>query len=1189
MLPGWMLLLVSLGYAALLFGVAWWGDRNPDYTQHRPWLRPLVYSLSLAVYCSSWTFYGAVGSAVRSGFGYLPIYLGPLLLLLFGWRILERLALIAQSQNIVSISDFIAARYGRAQRLAALVTLMALIAAVPYLALQYKAVAVSLEVLTGRGTRTTPLGDPALYVAALMAVFAILYGTRKIDASEHRPGMMLAIALESLVKLVALIAVGVFAVGWMGARELPLTEATQALVHNATPVGFVGQTLLAFTAILCLPRQFHVAVVECQDVADIRRARWLFGAYLVLVSLAVVPIAGAGLAAFGADPSVPADTYVLALPLSGNADLLALFAYIGGFSAATGMVIVASVALATMVSNDLVMPPLLARGWAEKRGGDVAATVLWTRRVAIVCFAAMAYGYYRVSSGDATLASYGLMSFAAVAQFAPALIGGLYWRGASRAGVEVGLLLGFGAWAYTLLLPTLTDAGWIERAWLDAGPFGVAWLRPRQLFGLEGWDPLTHGTFWSLLLNVGALFLVSARWRPGFDERLRTAPFLDPYAGAQQPLDGGASHGGMQVADLLALAGRIVGERSARRAFAERAQGGSAPLQLHAPADRAWVQFTERLLAAAIGASSARLVLTSALKGSGMDVAQVVSVLDETGQALRFNRQLLAVTFENMAQGISVVDRALRLVSWNRRYQDMFGYSEGMLYVGRPIAELIRYNVERGLVGAGVQVDAEVDKRLNYLREGGPHVYVRERADGTVIESRGEPLPGGGYVMTFNDISDYKRAETALREANETLEQRVAARTREAEAAQASRTRFLAAVSHDVLQPLNAARLFASALRESDGDAGEQRHLAERVDTSLRAAEELLDGLLDISRLDTGALQPQLTDFDAGELLRQLAAQYAPVAAAHGLQLRVHAPLLAVRSDRRLLRRVLQNFLANALRYTREGRIVLAARARGDSVELQVWDTGPGIPDYHLQQIFEEFYRIEQPSHGDEKGLGLGLSICQRISAILGHPLDVRSRTKQHVQREADARADESFVDPRSPQPVHAGDGLPRSRLPECRLSGSMFSIRAPRVAHAAPFAAPEPPDIPDSLAGMRVLCLDNDPDILAGMAALLGRWGIDVIGTTTVDDALARMDALPDVLLVDYHLHDRLDGLDALDALRARHRSVPGALLTADGSEALKQAARARGYRVLTKPLRPASLRAFLAAQRQDQRLTQA
>ncbi|MFC3716047.1 NahK/ErcS family hybrid sensor histidine kinase/response regulator [Luteimonas soli] len=1146
MLPGWILLLVSVAYAALLFVVAWWGDRHPQYSQGRSWLRPLVYSLSLAVYCSSWTFYGAVGTAARTGIGYFPIYLGPLLMLLFGWRILERLALVAQSQGTVSIADFIAARYGRSQRLAAMVSVIALIAAVPYLALQYKAVAVSLGVLGGRAVSHSALGDPALYVAALMALFAILYGTRQVDASEHRPGMMLAIALESMVKLVALIAVGIFAIGWFAGRDLQLADATRALLVDHRPVGFIGQTLLAFTAILCLPRQFHVAVVECVEVADIRRARWMFGTYLAVISLMVLPIASAGVSLFNGDPGIAPDSIVLALPLAEGRDWLALAAYIGGFSAATGMVIVASVALATMVSNDLVMPPLLRRGWAQRHGGNVASTVLWIRRIAIGCFAAMAYGYYRVSGSDTTLASYGLMSFAAVAQFAPALIGGLYWRGASRQGVEAGLLLGFGAWMYTLLLPALTDAGWFNRSWIDNGPFAIGWLRPRQLFGLVGWDPLTHGTFWSLLLNIGALFLVSARWRPGFDERLRNAPFLDPYA-ARPALVPGASHSGVQIADLLALAGRIVGERSARRSFAEQAEARGNALDPHAAADRHWVQFTERMLAAAIGSSSARLVVTRALKGSGMDVAEVVAVLDEAGQELRFNREILSSTLENLGQGVSVVDRDMRLVSWNRRYQEMFGYPDGMLYVGRPVADLIRYNAQRGELGGGEpgngesdDVQAQIDKRIGHMRAGSPHVVERVRASGQVIEMRGQPLPGGGYVTSYSDVTDYKRVESALREVNETLEQRVAARTREATEAQQSRTRFLAALSHDVLQPLNAARLFTSALREANEPA-EQRHLAERVDTSLRAAEELLDGLLDVSRLDAGALQPEFSEFDAGDLLRQLAAQYAPMAAARGIDLRLHLRPLPVRSDRRLLRRVLQNFLANALRYTREGRIVLATRTRGERVELQVWDTGPGIPDHHLGQIFQEFMRYEQPTNWGEQGLGLGLSICQRISHILDQPLHVRSTPGR----------------------------------------GSMFSILVPRAS--GPVAALPMPrgGLPDSLTGMRVLCLDNDSDILAGMAALLGRWEVEVLRAATVDEALAKMAGRPDVLLVDYHLHDRLDGLDALDALREGHPHLPGALLTADGSDALKRAARARGYRVLTKPIKPASLRAFLAAQR--------
>jgi len=1140
LISSWILLLVSIGYAALLFGVAWWGDRRPLYPD-RPWLRPAVYSLALAVYCSSWTFYGAVGTAVRNGIGYLPIYLGPLLMLIFGWRIIERLALIARSENTVSIADFISSRYGRSRRLAALVAVIALVGIVPYLALQYKAVAMSLEVLTGQSNDDHSfITDPALYVALLMALFATLFGTRQVDATEHHHGMMLAIALESVIKLVAMIAVGIFAWSWLGDHQLRITDSARMLFEHTPSVGFVSQTILSFLAIICLPRQFHVAVVECSDVGDIRRARWLFGGYLVLISAMVVPIASAGVALFGGGGQIADDSMVLALPLAEGSTVLALVAYIGGFSAATGMVIVASIALATMVSNDLVMPVLLRRN-----GGRAAAAdrVLWIRRLAILLLAVMAYGYYRSSSDDSTLASYGLMAFAAVAQFAPGVLGGLYWRGASRKGVEAGMVLGFATWIYTLLLPAMTMAGGLDASWLLNGPFGISWLRPQQLFGMSGWDPLAHGTFWSLLANTGALMIVSARWRPGVDERLRAAPFLDPYS--QRPAVAGVWPGHVHVADLLALAERVVGERHAHRAFVEQATSLGRELQSNAPADRAWVQFTERLLAASIGAASARLVLTSLLRGSGMELGEVVAVLDEAGQELRFNREILSTTLENISAAVAVVDPDMRLTAWNRRYQQLFGYPDGMLYVGRPVADLIRYNAERGELGEG-NVEDQIERRIRHMRAGSPHVFERTRSDGKVIEMRGQALPGGGYVTSYNDITDYKHAEQALLEANETLEQRVAERSHEAEIAQQSKTRFLAAISHDVLQPLNAARLFASALREHPTNSDEQRHLAERVDASLRAAEELLDGLLDVSRLDAGGLRPTIEDFDAGLMMRELASQYAPIAASRGLRLHAHASALWVRSDRRLMRRVMQNFIANALRYTRAGRIVLGVRPRGAQVELQVWDTGPGIPEHHMRQIFDEFHRYQQPFDWGEQGLGLGLSICQRISRLLEHDLNARSEVGH----------------------------------------GSMFSILLPRVAalHGqapAPAATRLQPLHRDNLlAGLRVLCVDNDQEILDGMRALLGRWQVHVITASTVDQALQQLAARPDVVLVDYHLHDRLDGLETLDALQAASPlPIPGALLTADGRDELKQLARSRGYRLLTKPVKPASLRAFLSA----------
>lgn len=1158
MIPGWILLLVSAGYVGLLFAVAYYGDKRSTRPKTQSsqfhWLRPAVYSLALAVYCSSWTFYGAVGTAARTGLGFLPIYLGPLLMLMFGWRIIERLVLISGEHRIVSIADFLSSRYGRAPGLAALVATVALTAAVPYVALQFRAVAMSVQVLAGVPANAGILADPALYVALMLAVFAILFGTRQIDATEHHHGMMLAVALESLVKLLAFVAIGVFALWHLpgdGGIAARIVQAVPVVVAPGLPTGFVAQTLLAFTAIVCLPRQFHVAVVECQDPNDLRAARWLFGAYLMLISVLVLPITLAGqmvLSGSGVSP----DTYILALPLALKQETLALIVYIGGFSAATGMVIVSSVALATMVSNDLIVP-LLLRSGALRQGQGIDRQVLWVRRATILGLALMAYAYHRAAGGNDTLAQHGLLAFAAVAQFAPALIGGLYWRGASRAGAFAGLLVGTLLWLYTLLLPALANNGWFSIGWIERGPLGVSWLRPEQLFGLLGWDALTHGTFWSLLFNIGAFVFVSARQRPRLQDQLLASSFLDPYV--QRPALGpGGWAGSVRGGELLVLAERIVGERAARRAFEEYAAQQGRAWQPEQPADRALAQFTERLLASAIGAASARLTLTSALRGSGMELGEVVALLDEANQELRFNRQVLATTLDNISQGVSVIDGELRLVAWNRRYQQLFDYPDGMLYVGRPVSDLIRWNAERGEMGPTTPntgrldtrtVESQVQRRLRHLRAGALHVSERVRANGQVIEMHGQPLDGGGYVTSYSDVTDYKRAEQALLEVNETLEQRVEQRTREAESAQQSKTRFLAAVSHDVLQPLNAARLFTSALRETD-DPGELLRLAERVDASLRAAEDLLDGLLDVSRLDAGVLRPELSDFDAGELLRELAAQYAPSAAGRHLQLRVRVPdaPLSVRSDRRLLRRALQNFLANALRYTREGGVLMAARDRADAVEFQVWDTGPGIPSHHLGQIFEEFRRFEQPGAGGERGLGLGLSICQNIARTLEHPLSVRSRV-----------------------------GL-----------GSVFTITVPfgHALSAVPVAEAPVDTTTDSLVGLRVLCIDNDREILDGMRALLGRWGVIALTGATVGEALALLSEQPDVALVDYHLHDRLDGLGVIDALRAQSgRTLPAALLTGDGSDALKLAARERGCAVLTKPVKPASLRAFLAAQR--------
>ena len=1151
MIAGWILLLVSLLYVGALFGIAYYGDRRPMYP-NRAWLRPLVYSLALAVYCSSWTFYGAVGSAAGSSLSYLPIYLGPILFFVFGSGVLRRLTLVAKQRNITSIADFIASRFGKSHRLAALVTLIAVTAAVPYLALQFKAVAMSIDTLSGQtAALASPLHDSAFYIALLLAMFSILFGTRQIDATEHHHGMMLAIATESVIKLAAFVAIGIYAlhVGGIAAAVQP---PAHALLAQGLPAGFVTQVLLAYVAMFCLPRQFQVGVVECENPGDVKHARRLFPLYLLLISALVLPIVAASSVYAGA--GIAPDAYLLWLPLANNHTLLATFAYIGGFSAATGMVIVECVALSTMISNDLVMPALLhVPGLGLDRRADLSSLVLKVRRVSILLLALLAYGYYRVITRDANLASMGLLAFVALAQFAPAIVSALYWRGASRIGVGAGLIAGFAIWLYTLLLPSLAEAGWLPAQWISHGVFGIGWLQPRALFNLHGWDPITHGAFWSLLGNIACVVLLSLRFRPSVEDRLRAAAFLDPYP--ERAAAAGDWRGRIPVGDLRALAGRILGERHAARAFDEYDDSNVNAANPAAIADRALLQFTERLLAGAIGAASARRMLTSALHGKGLDLSEAALLLDETSQALRFSRDLIAVTFDNMSQGISVVDAELRIVAWNRRYLDLFAYPEGFVHIGRPLEDLLRYNAKRGLLGAG-DAEALVQQRLQHLRSGTQHVFVRERADGHVIEMRGEPLPGGGYLTTFSDITDHKRAERELLEANENLEQRVALRTRElsaalaaqeqakrqAEMANVSKTRFLAAASHDLLQPLNAARLFTSALRQQPQLDRESAQLAERIDTAFKSAEELLDTLLEASRLESGRQQPEIASVALAEVFEPMRMQFSVLAQARGLDLRVVPTRLTVRSDPQLLRRIVQNFLSNALRYTRRGGIVLGARRRGEHVSIEVWDTGPGIAPQHLDAIFDEFQRLDQPSPWGEKGLGLGLAICERIARMLGHRLAVRSRPGR----------------------------------------GSMFAVEVPRAADRSAGAAPAKvrAAAPGIVSGLHALCLDNDSAILDAMAALLGRWQVTCDICSNVEEAKSAIrQRRPDLLLADYHLDDNVDGLDALDLLRAACSSPPpGALITADASAELKARARERGYALLRKPVKPAALRALIA-----------
>ncbi|HEY5718330.1 MAG TPA: PAS-domain containing protein, partial [Motiliproteus sp.] len=774
MLEGWFIILISLTYVGILFAIAYYGDNHAkDLLSSRA--RPVVYSLSLAVYATSWTFYGAVGRASTSGWEFLATYLGPIITFIVLWPAITKIVAVSKKQNITTISDFIASRYGKSQGLAILVTVIAVLGIVPYIALQLKAVAISYNALTSAAGEAANGSDTALFVALLMALFSILFGTRHIDATEHHEGIVLAVAFESIVKLAAFIAVGLFvSFGVFNGFDDLFTKAAQELAHNENfnkdlaQNSFLTETLLAALAIICLPRQFHVAVVENADPGDLRTARWVFPLYLILASLFVLPIATAGMLTFP-DGSVDADTFVLTLPLVNGESRLAVIAFVGGLSAATSMVIVATITLSTMVCNDIVIPLLMQISWVRARITalqDLGSLLLKIRRLTIINLMLLAYFYYRIFGDGGSLASFGLLAFVAVAQFAPALFGAVLWKQGNRQGVAVGISAGFLIWLYTLVIPTMNNAGLVPQ-WMVNLLWQSEWLQPTALFGIHFNDTLTHGTFWSLLLNCFFYFLFSRYTSPRLIDRIQASTYVDQVAEAGESTH--ALTGNTTVGDLQLLAERFIGVSKANHAFTGFAlQRGEDPPLSGDKASRELIDFTERLLAGVIGASSARILISSTLRGRDMQLGDVVTIVDEASQVLKFNRSLLQSTIENINQGISVVDQQLRLVAWNRRYLEMFEYPDGLVCVGRPAAEVFRYNAEMGEYGPG-DVEFHVSQRLAMLQSGKAHSYIRYRQDGTVLEVQGNPMPGGGYVNTYMDITEHKRTEEALRESEQSI------------------------------------------------------------------------------------------------------------------------------------------------------------------------------------------------------------------------------------------------------------------------------------------------------------------------------------------------------------------------------------------------------------------------------------
>lgn len=1129
---GWVGLAIV--YLLFLFWIAQWGDKNTPLAR-RITSSPYVYSLALAIYCTAWTFFGAVGQSSRDQWMYLPVLLGPMLVYLFGSSLIRKLILVSKKQHINTVADFIASRYGKRQTVALVVTIIALLATIPYIALQLKAIGAMFLVMSGQSN-----GQLVVLIATIfIAVFAIYFGTKQTDVTEHRRGLMLAVSFESLIKLIALLVIGYIAFTlWYNNPHQPFLQEyyTPEALSQFTSLAFWAQTLMAAAAVICLPRQFHVAIIDNLNIDHVKTARWLFPLYLLLMSSTIPVIAMAGSNIFGGVGTEP-DQYVLAFAVLSDSLLIQVLVFVGGLSAATAMMIVATLTLSTMLANDVVLPKLLSINSQTASITNYSNKIRIIRRLIIGVVLLLGFIYQQQMTETSSLASIGLIAFSLVIQLLPSIIGGLYWKKGHAHGVYAGLLMGFVSWVFWLILP-LTDM---------------------TISGYTQTEILSQGAIVSLFANTIAYYTFSRIAPARLIDKIQSEAFVHPLDTSR------TNHKSSQVnitnGDLVTLLTTFMGQSRCEQLLSEYSRRNNVNVDLSDKPNIQILSFCERALGGVIGSSSARALVNSVAEGKKLDFSEVINFFDGTTQAMQFNMTALLTSLESMEQGISVIDKNLNLVAWNKRYTQLYEYPDEYLAVGTPIEKLMRYNALKGELGPG-DVDQMVTRRLEHLRNGTPHRFTRQRADGHVIEMVGNPLPGGGFVTSFNDITSHVEIQQALEEANIDLTTRIKKRTEEvhsinadlrleiekraeveqelirarkfAEEANASKTRFLALASHDIIQPLNAAKLYLSALQDSTLSQN-AREILSKLNHSVNSSEHLISTLLDISRLDQGEMAPTISDIHFKDIIEPLLSDMTVKAQNKGLEFNHVVRDLWIKADKTFTYRIIQNLISNAIKYTDVGKVLVTARMHKGHVEVRIYDTGIGIPKDKINAIFSDFYRVQE---SNESGVGLGLGVVRRLTQQINGSIKVNS----------------------------------------VKDKGSCFILTLPlgkqQVAQKTAVRTSN-----SALAGLKALCVDDKKENLDALSLLLNKWGIVVELANTYEGGLAKIaDFDADILLIDYQLDKNQNGVNLIQELQvAAHKETPAAILTALHDEQLKEQCKSLNIQHLNKPLKPAKLRALI------------
>ena len=1169
MFSNWLLVCVSIGYIGLLFLIAHLGGKYKNKLKANQ--QTIIYALSLGVYCTSWGFLGTTAQAADHSFTYFSVYLAPILLFVFAWPFIQRIIKTSLQLKITSIADLLSARFGKSQKLAVIITIVVLIGTMPYIALQLKAIIYSYQIL--QETQDLPTWQLGLIVSIILAVFTIIFGIRTIDITERHPGVMIAIAFESLVKLIAFLLVGLFVCFVIYDSPMDIWQLSKEQINIekqfefTSLVGIFGMLIIVMSAFLCLPRQFQVMFVEIKEQKSSVMARWLLPVYVLVFAFFAAPLGLAGNLNYG--NSLVSDAYVLFLPALNGQTWLSLFAFLGAVSAASSMVIVSTIALSTMLSNEIVFPLMFKYSPQQQHDFNHFQSQLLLIRKALVLFVVfLSYGLLLISPPD-TLSSLGEVAFGAIAQIGPALFVAFYWRKATLTGVLVGISCGFTIWTVFNLLPQLG---------IYDHPLSSADLPKTTIITLIG-----------LLVNVLTLWLVSLLTRQSIREQMQSKFFYKDREKTQWSLP---TQPKVDITELEFLVARFIGQEKAQQCFKQF--HGTYHNKSNKKFNEAILFHAETTLARVLGSASAKLVTSFAISGQGMAFDQVAKLVeDNSTQQLEFSRTVLQSAIENVSEGISVIDSDMKLVAWNKQYLDIFNYPDDFIYIGCPISQLIHFNLsQQGFFIEDIAL--QVEKRIKFIKAGSRHNSEYKLKNGKNIHIEGNPIPGGGFVMIFSDITKYRQTEKVLKDENTDLESRVRYRTAELEQAnkelaQANyelaqaqtkavqahmkKSQYLKACSHDLLQPLSAARLFSSAVSLSSKVTNEEREQIKQIDNSLEIANSLLLDLNEIARIESGNITPNIESVEVKQLFNMLTSEFNVLTDEYQIEFHCRMSKLYISSDITLLARIIQNFLSNAFRYAHTGKnnkiskVLLGCRRQGNELSIQVFDNGPGIPKDKQQQVFEQFTQLNSVNSIGPKGLGLGLNIAQSLANILGHKLDLKSQSGH----------------------------------------GCLFSINVP-VTQSVIKKKQTATTASMNLQGVSVLCIDNEQAILDGMTNLLSAWQCKVFTATNAKDAIElykRYEDEIDILLVDYQLVDdqsdkisvnldtiltggstqqrpinEVNGIELIGRIRQISKySLPAVLITATTDENLMALAQQNNISYLRKIIKPLALRALISS----------